>query len=128
MALKLLLLGAAAFLATADDHVPAPAPTATPEQEYKVGVTTLADVTATLGKPNSTATVSDGTVVVSYVSSRTRVKGATFVPIVGLFAGGAKSRMVIRVFTFGPDGLLRTFTSSDTGVKCSSSIAGANCR
>jgi len=127
MARYLVFLGAPLLLAAGADRAPTPMPSATPQQEYQVGVTRLADVTAKLGKPNSTATVSDGTVVVSYVSARTRVKGASFVPIVGLFAGGARSRMVVRVFTFGPDGLLRNFTSSDTDVNCSSSVAGANC-
>jgi hypothetical protein len=127
-----VLIGAALFLTAAADRTPAPTPTpiptATPQPEFQIGITRLADVTAKLGKPNSTQTVSDGTVVVAYVSNRTRVKGATFVPIVGLFAGGAKSRMVVKVFTFGPDDLLRNFTSSDTGVDCNTSIAGANCR
>lgn len=106
---------------------PAPPAVAAPKPDYQVGVTTLAEVAAKLGKPGSTTAMSDGTTIVSWVSTRTRVKGASFVPVIGLFAGGAKSQISIKVFTFGPDGLLKSFTSTDSGGDCNAGIAGTVC-
>jgi hypothetical protein len=55
------------------------------------------------------------------------VKGSTFVPIVGLFAGGAKSSGATYVFVFGSDGKLMSSSSSGVNVDCSTSIASAHC-
>jgi hypothetical protein len=106
----------------------APSPVApAPAPDYKVGVSRLSDVIAKLGKPNTVTTISDGSIVAAFVSTRTRVKGASFVPIVGMFAGGAKSKISVKVFTFGADGLLKSFTSTDSGTNCSVGIQGSNC-
>lgn len=110
--------------------VPAPAapPAATAlNSEYQIGVTTLSDITAKLGKPNSMTTISDGSTIAVFTTTRTRVKGASYMPIVGLFASGAKTRVSMRMFTFGPDGRLKTFTSTDTNADCSVGIAGGGC-
>jgi hypothetical protein len=131
--MTILLMIAAAAIAV-DQSAPNPAPTV-PAQEapalspdgFQSGVDTLATVSAKLGKPNSVTTMADGSTIAAYISSKTRVKGATFIPVVGLFAGGAKGSMSIKTFTFGKDGKLRTFTSSDTNTNCSSSIVGAGC-
>ncbi|WP_188446143.1 hypothetical protein [Sphingomonas psychrolutea] len=105
--------------------MPTPVPAATPE--YRVGVSRLSDVIAKLGKPNTVTTISDGSTVAAFVSMRTRVKGASFVPIVGMFAGGAKSKVSVKVFTFGSDGLLKSFSATDSANDCNVGIQGANC-
>lgn len=117
----------AAQIVAAPSPQPTPVPTATPAPEYQVGVATIADVTAKLGKPNSVTSMSDGTKILVYYSSHTRVKGASFVPVVGLFAGGAKSRMSFKIFTFGPDGLLKSLTSSESQADCNVGIGGGGC-
>jgi hypothetical protein len=94
---------------------------------FQVGVDTFATVTAKLGKPNSTSMISDGTKIIVYVSNHAHVKATTFIPVVGLFAGGAKGAMSIKSFTFGPDGLLKNFTSNDSNVNCNTSIVGVVC-
>lgn len=104
------------------------APKDIPEPTFTVAKSTMADVVAALGKPGSTYSMSDGTTIITYVRMRARVKGASYIPVVGLFASGAKSKVSIRTFTFGQDGLLRSFTTSDSSADCNASIAGARCR
>lgn len=103
---------------------PAPAP-ASPD--YVIGKTTIAEVTAKLGKPGTVYGMADGTKIFTYVSSRTHVKGYSFIPVVGMFAAGAKGSTSIKTFTFGPDGILKNFTSSDTTSNCDVSVVGGGC-
>lgn len=105
--LVLALAGSAAAKVTADDAA-----------QFKVGTATLSEIEHKLGKPQATTTNSDGTVVITYVSLRTHVKGATFVPVVGLFAGGASAQMDTVAFTFGPDGVLKSTSTSATDEHC----------
>lgn len=73
---------------------------------------------AKLGKPQATSTNSDGTEVLTYVSMKSRVKAATFIPVVGMFAGGATASTAAIVFTFGPDGLLKNLSTSASNIDC----------
>ena len=95
---------------------------------FQKGVTTSGDVIAALGKPNTMMSSSDGTKVFTYVSMKTTVKGATFVPIVGLFAGGAASNVASTTFSFVQTGLLisyQTVESSFDTQNGSSAVGGA---
>lgn len=71
--------------------------------------------------------MSDGTKIAAWASTRTRVKGASFVPVIGMFAGGAKSRVSVKIFTFGPDGLMKSFTATDSNTDCNVGVQGADC-
>ena len=128
MMLGYLLLQTSALVSPAASEKDAPTAAVASQPEYQVGKTTFADVTAKLGDPNSSTSMADGTRIVAYATSRTRVKGSSFVPVIGLFAGGAKSRMSVKVFTFGPDGVLKSFTATDSNANCNAGITGANCR
>lgn len=88
----------------------------TPTQlaKFEKGVTTPSDVILVLGKPNTTVSGSDGTKVMSYVYMKTSVKGATFVPVVGLFAGGAASNISSTTFSFDASGLLVSYQSIES--------------
>jgi hypothetical protein len=96
--------------------------------QFKVGVATYGDVIAKLGRPNSVSVMSNGMRIVAYVGFKTRVKAATFVPIVGLFAGGATGDTSVVSFTFGPDGLLQSSSATNADVDCSVGIVSAGCR
>lgn len=87
--------------------------------QFQKGVTTLADVESKLGPPQSSTLVSDGTRVIAYVYAHSQIKGASFVPVVGLFAGGATGNTNIVTFRFGTDGKLLDYsaTSSTTDVR-----------
>lgn len=106
---------------------PAPPAAAQPQQEFQVGTSTLPDVIAKLGKPGTITAMSDGSKIAAWVSTKAHAKASSYVPIVGLFAGGAKSHVSIKVFTFGPDGLLKSYTSTDSNADCNAGILGAEC-
>lgn len=91
----------------------------------KAGQTTYADVTAQLGPPTSVSTKSDGTKIAVYYSIHAQARPASFIPVVGLFAGGADSRSSSVVFRFDAASKLIDFTSSQTGVGASNGTATA---
>lgn len=121
----------AAQAVPAATSTPTPTPTPTPSAQpelFVIGTTKEQDVMAKFGRPNSISALGDGTHIIVYMSTKTRVKGTSYVPIVGLFAGGAKSHMVIRTFTFGPDGILRNYSTTDSSADCSAGLLGASCK
>ena len=125
--------GIAAQTSPAPTATTAPSSTPTPEappqpKPFAIGTTTYQGVIDRLGKPKSTSAHGDGTKIVVYMSNKTRVKGTSFIPVVGLFAGGAKSRLVIRTFTFGPDGVLQNYSTTDSTADCSVGLFGASCK
>ncbi len=109
---------------------PAPVAVTAPvvtEDGFRFGIDTLANVTAKLGKPNNKQLAADGTTTIAYISVHTRIKGASFIPVVGLFAGGAKARTASKTFVFGADGFLKSYSSGDSQVNCGASPFGAGC-
>lgn len=76
------------------------------------GVATEADVIQRLGAPTTRLRQGDGTVMLQYVYAEAQVRAASFVPVVGMFAGGSDVRSNLVMLTFGPDGKLRTTMSS----------------
>jgi hypothetical protein len=80
---------------------------------FQVGKTSEAEVIARLGQPNGTSVAADGSRSDVYMHISAHANGASYIPIVGLFAGGAKSDSDTAVFNFGPDGILKS-TSSNT--------------
>jgi outer membrane protein assembly factor BamE (lipoprotein component of BamABCDE complex) len=80
--------------------------------QFHKGVTTEAQVEAALGKPQGSGLNSDGTTTLSYVYAHASPKAVDFVPIVGLFAGGATGEQTTVVFTFDKSGLLESYKAS----------------
>jgi hypothetical protein len=95
--------------------------------QFKVGVATSADIIAKLGPPAVLSTSSDGSTVVSYGTTHTSPNAASFVPIVGIFAAGAKTSTTTVVFVFGPDGLLKSASTNSTNANCSVGLLGSKC-
>jgi len=81
-------------------------------EQFQKGRSTEADVVAKLGSPNGISRLSDGSHVAVYTHIEAAARAATYIPIVGLMAGGADSKLTTVAFTFGPDGLLKDWTSS----------------
>lgn len=101
---------------------PSSPPVAAPrisDDGFKEGADTIATVTAKLGRPNSNEANSDGTTTIRYARVRTSIKGASFIPIIGMFAGGATGKTTTKAFTFGSDGLLKSFSSGNFQTDCS---------
>ena len=57
--------------------------------DIQKGVTTESEVITFIGKPTGISRTSEGDKILTYIYTSTQVKGATFIPIVGAFAGGA---------------------------------------
>ena len=79
----------------------------------KIGVTTVSEVTSAFGNPTTRIQSSDGGQTISYSHFSSQVKGATFVPIVGLFAGGASSQGRTVTMRFDRAGVLVEVITSD---------------
>jgi hypothetical protein len=80
----------------------------------KEGVATEVDVTKVLGKPQSTSTSSDGTRMLVFAYMNYQVNGATFIPVVGLVAGGSTMDTSTTVFTFGKDGKMISYNVTES--------------
>ena len=81
--------------------------------QFKIGVATESDVIASLGQPTGTVSSSDGRLI-TYTGATAQVRGATFIPIVGLFAGGHDVKASSTSFKFGKDGKLKDVITSNT--------------
>jgi hypothetical protein len=86
--------------------------TADQQAAFQSGTTTEAQIIAKLGQPNNIATLSDGSKMDSYTHIAASANAINYVPIVGLFAGGAKSTTDSVMFTFDPQGILKSTTSN----------------
>jgi len=86
--------------------------------KFEKGVTTQSEMIQVLGKPSSINRNSDGTTVIMWLRSKTQIKSATYVPIVGLFAGGATAENRTFTATFDADGLLTESSDSAMSIDC----------
>lgn len=82
--------------------------------ELRVGSTTVADVLARYGPPSARIQSSDGSQTLTYAHFAWQVNAATYVPIVGLFAGGGSTKGRSVTLRFDPRGRLLDVISSDT--------------
>lgn len=95
--------------------------------QFKVGESTVADVEKVYGKPSTERLNSDGQHIIIYGRTHAHVKAASFVPVVGLFAGGEKGHADITTFTFDKDSKLKSFERSTTSIDCTTGVIGATC-
>jgi len=94
--------------------------------QFQKGVTTEPDVVKALGAPQMTTTQNDGTHSIAYVYTHSQAKGKSFIPVVGLFAGGATGQTNMVKFDFGPDGKLAKYETSASTTDVNTGIgAGA---
>jgi membrane-associated protease RseP (regulator of RpoE activity) len=84
---------------------------------FQIGVTTPADVIRALGPPQSATISSSGYRFLIYTGSHVSTKAATFIPIVGIFAGGATAQASSVIISFGRDGKMREITTSHTNIE-----------
>lgn len=91
---------------------------------FKEGVTTEKEIVSTLGNPTS-VTISGDTKIISYSGFQYKTKAATFVPIVGLFAGGADYSQTIAMYFIDKQGVLTkiNYTSSGAGSRQGTTVA-----
>lgn len=109
------LIALAAVLLTACASMGTKVDTAQVSQ-FKRGVTTQADVIAALGEPNTRATLDDGSSQIGYIHAQATTKPATFIPIVGIFAGGMDTESTTVNFVFDANGTLKSTSSSTSAM------------
>lgn len=79
---------------------------------FRPGVTTKQEVVSRLGAPTVQSTLPDGTSILVYSFAAAQARPASFIPIVGMFAGGADVKSSSYSFQFGPDGVLKGLSST----------------
>lgn len=92
----------------------------------QVGKTTIKDVVERLGPPTMRLVAADGSATFIYSYAQTSTRAATFVPVVGLFAGGADTQASSASLRFAPDGTLLDYTSSDTQIHSGTGVAASS--
>jgi outer membrane protein assembly factor BamE (lipoprotein component of BamABCDE complex) len=80
--------------------------------KIKKGETTREQVTQLIGAPDSMSPTADGGAVFMYMHMQVKPKAASFIPIVGLAAGGADMKNQQVMVTFGPDGIVKDVVST----------------
>lgn len=92
--------------------------------QFKENVTTESEILRALGPPTGVS-VGGGKKFLSYTGMQTQVKAATFIPIVGAFAGGADYQMTQAMYQLDANGVLEkiTYTSSGSGMRSGASPA-----
>jgi hypothetical protein len=79
---------------------------------FTKGKTTYSEVVNRLGTPTQSTVNSDGTKTAIYFYTEAQAKAATFIPIVGMFAGGADSENTTVTLTFDQHSVLSNYSSS----------------
>lgn len=82
--------------------------------QFKEGVTTEAQIVAKLGAPTS-VTIANGNKTITYTGTQYRTNAASFIPIVGLFAGGADYTASVASYQLDSRGVLEKATYSTHG-------------
>ncbi|MGB7912139.1 MAG: outer membrane protein assembly factor BamE [Desulfobaccales bacterium] len=94
--------------------------------QIEKGKTTKEQVVALIGSPESISRSSNGDTTYIYNYTRATAKPINFVPIVGAFAGGADVQHQMYMVTFGPNGIVKSYSSNygaseaDTGLTAGS--------
>ena len=93
--------------------------------QFKEGVTTEAEIVAKLGKPSS-VTISGGQRFISYSGYQSQAKAASFITIIGAFAGGFDYTISSAVYQFDSQGILQKISYSQHGGAARMGAAPAN--
>lgn len=83
--------------------------------QFVKGKTTYAEVVQQLGKPSQSTINSDGSRTAMYMYIQSQANAASFIPIVGLFAGGANTENTTVTLSFDNKSVLTSYTASEGG-------------
>jgi len=95
-------------------------------QKVARGSTTKSQVKALYGEPGSVSLTDSGSEVWHYEYAHATANGASYVPIVGLFAGGAHVKKNEVVFIFDKNDVMQNYTvhASESDVRRGGSNVG----
>jgi hypothetical protein len=83
---------------------------------FRPGVTTLQDVTATLGPASVQTALDDGSTLLIYTFVTSRPHPESFLPFIGPLVGGADTRSSATVFLFDVHGILKRASTTTSNV------------
>lgn len=86
--------------------------------QIKEGVTTKEEVIALMGKPETHTLNGDGKELMMYMHLNMNTRASTYIPVVGLFTGGADMKQQSLQILIGNDGKVEKyiFTDSDSPI------------
>ncbi|MEM5298167.1 hypothetical protein VSR82_28040 [Burkholderia sp. JPY481] len=89
-----------------------------PEQmsNFKPGVTTLQEVVAALGPASVESALDDGSTLLVYTYVTSRPHPESFLPFIGSLVGGSDTHSSAAVFMFGPQGILKSASTTTSTV------------
>lgn len=93
---------------------------------FKSGVSTRDEVVKALGAPNSTTLTADGTRIDVYAHISARANAASYIPLVGLMAGGATGEATSATFVYDRVNVLKSVSTSSSATQVSSGLLNQN--
>ena len=81
-------------------------------EKIKKGETTKAQVIQLIGSPDQITKIDGNSTTFTYMFTRVTTKPTTFIPYVGLLAGGADTQNQMLMITFGPDDIVNNIVDS----------------
>lgn len=94
--------------------------------EFQKGVSTRAQVLAKLGQPNSTTVAPDGTRIDVYAHVHAAANGASYIPVVGLLAGGGSGQTNTATFIYDTAGVLKSVSTSASSTQVNTGLLNQN--
>jgi outer membrane protein assembly factor BamE (lipoprotein component of BamABCDE complex) len=80
---------------------------------FEKGKTTYAEVIQQLGPPTQATVHYDGSRVVIYTYAQSQVKAASFIPLAGVFLGGADTENTSVILHFDTNALLTDYAATE---------------
>ena len=90
------------------------------------GTTTKEQIRSTVGNADKTSFTDSGNEIWTYVLSKATSKAINFVPIVGLFTGGADVEKKELVILFDQNSIVKNYTFSETKTEVKRGIGSTN--
>ncbi len=91
-------------------------------RQIKSGVTTEGQVRQLLGSPDQVTRTGSGFTTYTYMFMHGAVKPQSFIPVVGAFASGVDMHNQSLMVTFGPNGVVKDFTSNEGASEVGSNL------
>lgn len=85
--------------------------------QIQKGKTTKPEVIALLGAPMSASLMGDGKEMMMWSYAQTQIKGATLIPIVGIFAGGSNTKMTTFQVILNKDKIVEDYLWNDSNIE-----------
>ena len=87
------------------------------------GKTTQQQILLSLGSPDLITKTGNGNTVYVYRYARAAARPESFIPLIGAFVGGVDVQGQMTRVTFGPDGTVKDFVSTQSGTELNKGLA-----